>query len=241
MKRKKSPSQPVSHFLLRLFISIFVGVLVSATAWFVFPAPHKSVICANSISCTKELSGHIENNASGVFDKQKVLPPPIILSLDNKDKAVLGASVAPGKKHVYVDLTTQTLYAYQGETLVMKTLVSTGKWHPTPTGDFTVWIKIRATRMTGGTGDDYYDLPDVPYVMYFFNADVPKSAGFSLHGAYWHNNFGHPMSHGCVNMRIVDAEKLYNWIDPPTDGLTTYATEDNPGTTITITGTAPGE
>ncbi|MBI2268559.1 MAG: L,D-transpeptidase [Candidatus Blackburnbacteria bacterium] len=75
--------------------------------------------------------------------------------------------------------------------------------------------------------------------MFFYNKDIAKSRGFSLHGAYWHNNFGHPMSHGCVNMRIVDAQKLYNWIDPPTKDNTTYADKENPGTKVIIYGEAP--
>ena len=215
-------------------------LVVSVVAWHIFPS-QPPLQCANTGSCAKELSIKVENNTAGFFEGQKVMPPPIDLAISINEKNVLGDSVAPGDKHIYVDLTTQTLYAYQGKTLVMKTLVSTGKWNKTPTGDFTIWIKLRATRMTGGEGDDAYDLPNVPYVMFFYNDDVAKYLGFSLHGAYWHNNFGHPMSHGCVNMRIVDAEKLYNWVDPPTDGLTTYATDEHPGTKITIGGTAPGE
>ena len=65
--------------------------------------------------------------------------------------------------------------------------------------------------------------------------------GYSIHGAYWHNNFGHPMSHGCVNMKTEDAEQIYNWANPPTEGNTTYATKENPGTEVVIYGTAPTE
>lgn len=216
-----------------------VSIISFGVAYFSPPQPH--LACANTGSCGRELSGHIENNVVGFFEGQKVLPPKIDLAAVPSHNAVLGASVAPGAKHIYVDLTTQTLYAYQGKTLVMQTLISSGKWNPTPTGDFTIWIKLRATRMKGGEGADAYDLPNVPYVMYFYNDQVAKYLGFSLHGAYWHNNFGHPMSHGCINMRIVDAEKLYNWVDPPTDGLTTYATDQHPGTEVTIGGVAPGE
>ena len=238
---KKSHSPSKLHYLVRLLLSIAAVVVIGWITWTVYPVHHTTVGCANSISCAKELSGHIEQNAKGVFEDKTVIPPPINLALDIKEKAVLGASLHPGEKHIYVDLSTQTLYAFQGKNLVLKTLVSTGKWHPTPTGDFTIWVKMRATRMSGGSGDDYYNLPNVPYVMYFYNDDVPKASGFSLHGAYWHSNFGHPMSHGCVNMRITDAQELYNWVDPPSDGLTTYASVDHPGTKITITGTAPGE
>ena len=88
--------------------------------------------------------------------------------------------------------------------------------------------------MSGGSGADYYNLPNVPYVMFFSNNQVPASAGFSLHGTYWHNNFGHRMSHGCVNMKTTDVAKLYEWADPPTAGNTTRANDTNPGTKVTI-------
>lgn len=152
---------------------------------------------------------------------------------------VLGDSTVSGEKHIYVDLTNQKLYAYQDNTLFLETYVSTGKWFPTPPGDYDIWVKIRSTRMSGGSGDDYYNLPNVPFVMFFSNNSVPKSAGFSLHGAYWHNNFGHAMSHGCVNLKIADAEKLYAWVSPKTTSNTTYADSKNQGTKITIYGEAP--
>lgn len=195
--------------------------------------------CANSISCISDLNTKVENGATGVFEGQKVTPPSIDLSAVDVHQKVLGESSAQGEKHIYVDLSHQTLYAYQGDQLYMQALVSTGKWNKTPTGDFRIWIKLRATRMSGGEGAGYYNLPNVPYVMYFSNSVVPASAGFSLHGAYWHNNFGHPMSHGCVNMRIVDAEKLYDWASPSSTGTTTRSSSNDPGTLITIYGQAP--
>ena len=227
------------HYLVRLLLSICCVVLAAGLTVLIKHSLTPEIPCANSISCTKDLSDHVENNKIGIFEGHKIMPPTIDVAMHTSPTSVLGASVAPGDKHIYVDLSKQTLYAYQGKTLVMQTLISSGKWHPTPTGDFTIWIKLRATRMTGGSGDDFYDLPNVPYVMFFFNQDVPQYLGFSLHGAYWHNNFGHPMSHGCVNMRIVDAKELYDWVDPPTDGLTTYATTTHPGTQITIYGQPP--
>ncbi|CAN5282297.1 hypothetical protein BH10PAT1_BH10PAT1_6630 [soil metagenome] len=181
----------------------------------VLPQLQKPVICANSISCITNLNINIENNAKGTFMGQTITPPKIDLAADASKPKVLGDSTATGEKHIYVDLATQTLTAYQGNTLFMTALVSTGKWHPTPDGDFTIWTKIRSTRMTGGEGADYYNLPNVPFVMFFSNAEVAASQGFSIHGAYWHDNFGHTMSHGCVNMRTVDAEKLFNWTEDP--------------------------
>ena len=93
--------------------------------------------------------------------------------------------------------------------------------------------------MSGGQGADYYYLPNVPYVMFFSGSGISAGRGFSLHGAYWHNNFGHAMSHGCVNMRTVDAQKLYYWVDPPAEGNIGVSTKDSPGTKITIYGKAP--
>lgn len=121
-------------------------------------------------------------------------------------------------KRIEVNLTNQTLYAYDDNTLISSFLVSTGKWNLTPTGTFYPWVKLLSTRMKGGNKSlgTYYDLPNVPYVIYFGNAQIPGYYGYSIHGTYWHNNFGHPMSHGCINMRIADAAWIYNWINMST-------------------------
>lgn len=223
---------------MRAFLSLTAIFVLGLLIYGLIPS-HKSIVCANTKSCTESLKLKIENDAVGYFQNKKVIPPQIDLSQSIAKLTVLAAATASSEKHIYVDLTKQKLSAYQGKVLYMQADVSTGKWHPTPTGDFRIWTKLRATKMAGGEGDDAYDLPNVPFVMFFYNNEVSQSAGFSLHGAYWHNNFGHPMSHGCVNMRIADAEKLYNWADPQTTGYTTIATADNPGTKVTIYGEAP--
>ncbi len=106
-----------------------------------------------------------------------------------------------GAHWIDVDLSQQRVYAYAGDTLVNSFVVSTGTWQtPTVTGKYKVWIKLRSSDMSG---PGYY-LPDVPYIMYFYK-------GYGFHGTYWHNNFGTPMSHGCVNLTISDAEWLYNF------------------------------
>ena len=112
-----------------------------------------------------------------------------------------GSSNRGGVRWIDVDLTNQMVYAYEGDTIVNSFVVSTGTWMtPTVTGKYKIWIKLKKTSMSG---PGYY-LPDVPYVMYFHK-------GYGLHGTYWHSNFGTPMSHGCVNLSIADAEWLYNW------------------------------
>lgn len=108
----------------------------------------------------------------------------------------------PGR-YIDVNLSEQTLYAFDGFTLVNQFLVSTGtSSHPTPTGEYSVYGKSRVTTMSG----DGYSLPGVEWVSWW-------SGDYSIHGTYWHNNFGHPMSHGCVNASNGDAEWLYNWDD----------------------------
>ncbi len=106
-----------------------------------------------------------------------------------------------GERWIDVNLAAQTLTAYEGSTPAYTALVSTGLPNtPTPVGQFRIWVKFVSDDMEG---PGYY-LPAVPYVMYFYR-------GYGLHGAYWHDNFGTPMSHGCVNLAIADAEWLYNW------------------------------
>ena len=109
--------------------------------------------------------------------------------------------VSLGDKWIDINLNEQRLYAYEDTTIVNSFLVSTGlDVTPTVTGTFYVWIKLRSDDMVGPG----YNLPDVPYVMYFYK-------GYGIHGTYWHNNFGTPMSYGCVNMETSEAEWLYNW------------------------------
>jgi len=108
---------------------------------------------------------------------------------------------ASGEHWIDVDLSQQRVYAYAGDTIVNSFVVSTGTWQtPTVTGKYKIWIKLKSAPMSG---PGYY-LPDVPYIMYFYK-------GYGLHGTYWHNNFGTPMSHGCVNLTIPDAEWVYNF------------------------------
>lgn len=193
---------------------------------------------------------HEEFNAEdriAFFDNNPVVIPSGLLALLNSYQApklayssVLGESTGP--KRIEVDLTNQRLYAYEGDKMIYNFLVSTGKWGKTPTGVFNIWIKLRATRMTGGSKElhTYYNLPNVPYTMYFANNEIPKWKGFGIHGAYWHNNFGHPMSHGCINMKIEEAGLLYEWAQPELRGKSSInASDDNPGTQIVIYGTAP--
>ncbi|MCA9918592.1 MAG: L,D-transpeptidase family protein [Anaerolineales bacterium] len=124
----------------------------------------------------------------------------------NYQDAVRPFGVAANERWVDVNLSTQTLRAYEGDTAVFTTLISSGTWdHPTVTGQFRVWLTYESQTMDGSLlGYDYY-LEDVPYVMYFYQ-------DYALHGTFWHNNFGTPMSHGCVNLETSDAAWMYNFV-----------------------------
>ncbi len=132
----------------------------------------------------------------------------------------------PGEKWIEVNVTTQQVTAWEGETPVMSFVVSTGlPSTPTILGEYRIYWKLKSALMVGA---DYY-LPQVPYTMYFYGS-------YALHGTYWHSNFGQPMSHGCVNLPTDDAQKLFEWADPavPAGKSQVVAGPDNPGTLVVV-------
>lgn len=106
---------------------------------------------------------------------------------------------ANGERWIDIDISSQSLTAYEGNTPIRRFIVSTGTAaHPTVLGRYRIYVKMRYDNMAG---PGYY-LPNVPYTMYFYR-------GYAIHGTYWHHNFGTPMSHGCVNMYTPDAEWMF--------------------------------
>ncbi|MCC6792387.1 MAG: L,D-transpeptidase [Thermomicrobiales bacterium] len=111
-----------------------------------------------------------------------------------------------GERWIEVSIGSQYLWAWEGDVVVLETYVSTGRpGFDTPNGTFYVNTKLESQTMEGVLGGEYYNVPDVPWVMYF--TDV----GHAIHGAYWHNNFGAVMSHGCINLPLDVAEWMYGW------------------------------
>ena len=105
------------------------------------------------------------------------------------------------ERWIDINLSEQTLYAIEGENIVDTFVVSTGRnGYPTVTGEYRIWVKVPLQAMSG---PGYY-IQDVPWVMYFYQS-------YGIHGTWWHNNFGTPMSAGCVNMTIDDAKWMYGW------------------------------
>ena len=121
-----------------------------------------------------------------------------------------------GEKWIDVNLTKQVLTLYEGENPVFATLVSTGEAglaDPTSStatkrGIFRIHTKhVTATMSSDETGEEF-ELHDVPYVQYF------DKEGYALHGAYWHDRFGVPKSHGCINLSPRDAKRVFHWTEP---------------------------
>jgi len=156
------------------------------------------------VNWIRSQSENYSPDEEAIFLSNPVLPNTYVAT---GQKTVLGESISTGdEKWIEIDLSEQRLYMKEGDRTVNSFLISSGKWAPTPKGEWRIWIKLRSTRMRGGSKalGTYYDLPNVPYTMYYYQ-------GYGIHGAYWHNNFGQPMSHGCVNMRPEEAGIVFNW------------------------------
>lgn len=121
--------------------------------------------------------------------------------------------VGHGERWIDVELATQTLVAYEGDRPVFATLIAGGTGAPgtrfaTPPGVHRVGAKLLAATMDNleHTGVVPYSYEDVPHTQYIGRV--------ALHGVFWHDRFGHPMSHGCINLSVADAERLFAFTEP---------------------------
>ena len=177
-------------------------------------------------------------DSTAVKPGQRVLVPPttyaeIFSGAEmGPDGYPLYPAVPTEGKWVSVDLSHQRAYAWEGNKLIKRFAISSGKARtPTVTGVFRIWAKVTSQTMSGGsyaTGD-YYNLPGVQWVQYFYR-------DYALHGAYWHNRFGTPTSHGCVNLTNTDAKWLYDWTSPTIEENGWHILDDSmaPGTLVIV-------
>jgi lipoprotein-anchoring transpeptidase ErfK/SrfK len=148
-------------------------------------------------------------------DPLHVRPVPL------EDMAPISPEIPLEKKRIEVNLTTQTLAAYENEAQVLKTTISSGIPNgprgadglstKTPQGEFRILDKMPNKHMGNGNlfaDADDYELPGVPWTLFF------TAQGHAFHGTYWHQNFGVPMSRGCINMRTGEANWLFRWSLP---------------------------
>lgn len=147
------------------------------------------------------------------------------------------ADLALNERWIDVDLKTQVLQARVGTRVVFSTLVSTGRGvgtqvNATPIGEHRIWVKLATSDMSNvedDTASQYYAIEAVPWVMFF-------KAGYALHGAFWHDDFGTRRSHGCVNLSPKDAEFVFHWAAPtlPDGWYAVHPTQAEQGTRIRV-------
>jgi lipoprotein-anchoring transpeptidase ErfK/SrfK len=126
---------------------------------------------------------------------------PEAVGAQKKFKAAIPDYLGEEERWIDINLSTQMVTAFEGDEVVRHFTISSGRTGtPTVVGEFRIWVKVRIQDMSG---PGYY-IRDVPYVMYFYE-------DYGIHGTYWHNNFGTPMSAGCVNMTIDDSSWMYDF------------------------------
>ena len=210
--------------------------LLSSASHLALPSPVGTGAAAPSPSPTimPVNAPFVKSTPTALPQRATPTPEPAVPPEAEEDKEVESAPTPQGddppkegeEKWIEVILSQQRLVAYEDGQPVFEALVSTGvPRYPTVTGRYRIYLKLLSDTMTG---PGYY-LPNVPYVMYFYR-------GYALHGTYWHNNFGQPMSHGCVNLRTEDAKWLFEWTEPrlPPGAQYVYASQDSPGTLVII-------
>lgn len=198
--------------------------------------------CCSEEQALKSTGEFDENASMAIFNSQIINYPKTSLAYSfhqsiaqaarPDEGRVLGTTNAQGEeKWIEVSLNDQKIRAWEGNKLVMEFSISSGKFSPTPKGTFNVWYKTRSQTMSGGSQDlgTYYNLPNVPHNMFFYK-------GYAIHGAYWHNNFGQPMSHGCVNSPLASAAQIFDWAGPvvPAGQNVVRASAENPGTRVLV-------
>ena len=153
--------------------------------------------------------------------------------IPNQELTTLSAEVPDDQKRIVVDLSTQLVTAFEGEKLVFSQRCASGvRGTETPKGEFRTYHKGPSVHMTNEgdavESESVYSLPGVPWCSFF------TGAGNAFHGAYWHNDYGRPRSHGCVNMPSEAAKFLYRWSKPVVPADTDYIHLPGQGTIVQI-------
>jgi len=156
--------------------------------------------------------------------------------IPDEELAPLSPEVPEPLQSIHVDLTTQTVTAFEDNTPVLVARCATGFGNTTtPVGDFRTYHKGPSIHMTnlGDVEFGAYDLPGVPWVSFF------TGTGVAFHGTYWHNDYGRPRSNGCVNLQSEDSKFIYRWTTPVVPPGTDYLNLPGQGTTVQVTGLTP--
>jgi lipoprotein-anchoring transpeptidase ErfK/SrfK len=164
--------------------------------------------------------------------KNYYIPSHDMRLVPDDELTLLSPDVPDDEKHIVVDLNAQIVTAFEGEQLVFSQRCSSGaKGTETPTGEFSTYHKGPSVHMTndGDALEKIYNLPGVPWCSFF------TGLGNAFHGTYWHNDYGRPRSHGCVNLPSEAAKFLYRWTKPNVPPDASYIHKPGEGTKVMIT------
>lgn len=148
-----------------------------------------------------------------VLKKSFYVPSYNMRLIPTEELMPLSTNIPDADKFIHVDLASQMVTAFEGDQMVFSSRCSSGqKGTDTPNGDFSTYHKGPSIHMTNDQGDavikNVYSLAGVPWCSFF------TGSGHAFHGTYWHNDYGRPRSHGCVNLPSLDAKWIYRWTSP---------------------------
>ena len=170
------------------------------------------------------------------YDRKHYYVPSYDMRILPEDElTLLSPDIPNNEKHIHVDLPTQTVTAFEGETPVLVARCSSGgKDFKTPPGDYLTYHKSPSVHMTNqdDAAEGGYDLPGVPWCTFF------TGTGIAFHGTYWHNDYGRPRSHGCVNLPSEHAKFIYRWTNPVVPPGVDYLHLPGQGTAVNVTTSA---
>lgn len=170
-----------------------------------------------------------------LFPAYYYIRPEFVRLFSAEELAPLSPHLPPEEKYLEVRLDAQVVTAFEGDRLVFWARTATGKGEfATPTGLFRTFHKRPTAHMVGGDGSDsLFDLPGVPFDTYI------TENGIAFHGTYWHNDFGAPRSHGCINLTPADARWIYRWTLPPVAPGQRFVLDPAQGTLVGVFETSP--
>ena len=163
--------------------------------------------------------------------KSYYVPTHDMRIIPEEELTPLSPEVPEDLKHILVDLATQTVTAFEDQTPVLISRCSSGVGNAkTPLGDFRTYHKGPSVHMTNqdDEAEGGYDLPGVPWCSFF------TGTGIAFHGTYWHNDYGRPRSHGCVNLPSMDAKFIYRWTNPVVPPDVNYLHLPGQGTAVQV-------
>jgi hypothetical protein len=159
------------------------------------------------------------------------VPAHAMRVISPEELTVLSSGTPDEEKRIYVDLDTQTVTAFEGESAVFTARCASGaKGTETPLGEYRTYHKGPSVHMTnqGDGTENTYLLPGVPWVSFF------TGTGVAFHGTYWHNDYGRPSSRGCINLTSSDAKFVYRWTMPKVPREMPYLSLPGKGTRVQV-------